>query len=229
MTPLIAIGAPVRNRAWILPEYLAALLKIDYPDKRFIFLENNSIDATPGILLKFRLMHGADLGIIAGKAPGHRRKEYNANQYSHLANIRNQFIDMFLKTDADYLLSVDSDIIVPADILQKLLPLSDDKTIVAAAISNIPDKPLDGHVPGNFMVKRNGVIMHPPEYSLTGTMDVDVTGAVYLIPRTVLEAGVRYGADAQGEDLAWCKQSKEKGFRLVVDMDCRPDHRMVER
>ncbi len=45
--PKIAIGAPIRNRRWILPEYLEALLKIRYPPGlQYMFLENGSNDDT---------------------------------------------------------------------------------------------------------------------------------------------------------------------------------------
>lgn len=247
--PKIAIGCPVRNREWVLPEYLAAIDGVYWLNKEYLFLENDSTDSTPYMLKKFNpfsikmtksditdktivcksCLYPVKIQFIKSNAPGHQRGEYNANNYSHLANIRNQFIDMFLSTDADYLLSIDSDIIVPPDILQGLLSLADQNTIVAAAISNIPGQPLDGHSPGNFMINQGGMIIHPYEYPLTGTMEVDVTGAVYLIPRKVLEDGVKYGAHEQGEDIYFCRQAKEKGYRLVVNFDCRAKHRMVEK
>jgi len=229
----IAIGCPVRNRAWVLPDYLEALRKIEYNNglsHGFLFLENDSTDDTLLLLAVFAQLYGAELCTKRRTtSPGHRRGEYNANGYAHLAAIRNLFINMFLQTDADYLFSVDSDVIVSHDILQKLLPLADQQTIVGAAISNIAGVELDGRCPGNFMIEQGGLIMHPAEYPLTGSMAVDVIGACYLIPRSVLEAGVRYGAHAQGEDVEWCRQAKDKGFRMLVSFDTRPEHRMEER
>jgi GT2 family glycosyltransferase len=230
MTLKIAIGCPVRNRAWVLPGYLKALDAIDYPDKQYIFYENDSTDISADILRDFIHEHPNTWAesIYNVSKPEHTRAGYSANNYGHLANIRNHFIDMFLCGDADYLLSIDSDIIVPPDTIAKLLPLADNKTIVGAAISNIPGRDLDGHVPGNFMISQGDTIIHPPEYPITGTVGVDVVGAVYLMPRKVLEDGVRYGAHWQGEDVAFCQQAKDKGYKLLVNMDCRPEHRMVE-
>ena len=241
MNPKVAIGCPVRNRGWILPEYLAALNNIDYGNKFYLFIENDSEDKSRehlydfalNLLYKYGFEETSGNILIANESsnhaiPSHTRTGYNANQYGHLAELRNKFIDMFLQTDAEYLLSVDSDVIVPPDIIAKLLPFADDKTIVGAAISNIPDVPLDGHTPGNFMLNDSGVIKHPAEYKLTGIMDVDVIGACYLIPRKTLVEGIRYASHWQGEDVPFCQQAKARGYKMFVNMDCKPDHRMVE-
>jgi GT2 family glycosyltransferase len=77
------------------------------------------------------------------------------------------------------------------------------------------------------MVNQGGIIIHPAEYPVSVIMDVDVIGACYLIPRKAFEDGVRYDQHAQGEDVAFCEQAKNKGYRLIVNMDCQPQHRMV--
>lgn len=226
--PKIAIGCPIRNRAWILPEYLEALQEIDYPSKVYLFLENDSEDESLYILQQIK---PDMLQSIKTGADRWRRGEYNQDQFSHLAEVRNQFLEMFLQTDADYLLSVDSDVIVPPDILTRLLELADEKTIIGAAISNVAGKPLDGATPGNFLIRLNeysGSYIHPPHYELSGVMDVDVVGAVYLIPRKAIKDGVRYGENSQGEDIYFSQQAKGKGYKLQVLLDPICDHRMTQ-
>lgn len=230
MLPKIAIGCPVRNRAWVLDDYLSALHAIDYPYKEYLFLLNNNEDASGTKLQAFMQEHK---GLLYERydeaAPGHRREEYNANGYSHLAAVRNAFVDLFLQnTTCDYLFSIDSDIIVPPDIILQLLPLTNTKTIIAAAISNIPEKALDGRTPGNFMIDIKGFIQHPLKYPISGVMGVDITGAVYLIPRGVLESGVRYAPHPQGEDILFCLSAKAKGYQLFVNLDVLCEHRMIE-
>lgn len=231
----VAIGCVVRNRAWILPEYLQAIENIPFDNKEYIFLENNSTDETFAILESFvHLQSALTKKVWMGKtdrpsAPGYRRNEYHVNGYEYLASLRNLFLLMFYITKADYLLSIDSDIIVPPNILEELLVLADTKTIVAAAISNIPEKSLDGFIPGNFMItSSDGVLIHPPAYPLQGEMEVDVTGAVCLIPRSAIKDGARYGMHPQGEDIPFCLQAKQAGYKMMVTFDVQCDHRMLE-
>jgi GT2 family glycosyltransferase len=227
MPAKVAVGCIVRDRAWILPEYLHALNHITYANKMYLFLENDSRDNTLEILQSTpfdapKIIHSLQTGCPYGE-----RINRSANNFSNLAYVRNQFIELFLQTNADYLLSVDSDIIVPPELLIKLMR-EKENTIVGAAISNIPNVPLDGRTPGNFQIECNGWFIHPPFYPLEEPMDVDVIGAVYLIPRKALAEGIRYGPHLLGEDLPFCLQAKAKGYRMRVLLDVICEHRMNE-
>lgn len=237
MNPKIAIGCPVRNRAWVMPEYLAALEAIDCPNKVYLFLENDSTDESLQTLKQFPFSSPMVVRMHNTGNADWDRGDYSVNHYANLAAVRNAFIDFFLEgssgpvewKNADYLFSVDSDVIVPPEALQRLVEFADENTIVGAAISNIPGQPLDGSTPGNFMVKHQCLLMHPKPYPLAGIMDVDVIGAVYLIPRKALEDGVRYAPNSQGEDIPFCQQAQEKGYRLRVVLDLVCDHRMIRK
>lgn len=233
--PKVAIGSVIRNRAWILPEYLKALKSINNypaPMKHYVFLENDSQDDTLSQLKDFKRQSLIPVAVksVVTNYPHWNRGDYSKNQYKHLAEMRNKLIEMVLETDAMYFLSVDSDIIVPPDILTRLLAAvnGSQNVVMAAAISNIPERKLDGNAAGNFLINDSlGIPLHPPEYPLKGIIEVDVTGAVYLIPRRLLEDGVRYGSHPLGEDFPFCKQAKEKGYSLRVMLDLVCDHRMV--
>lgn len=230
--PRIVIGCPARNRAWALPAYLKALLDLDYPNKAFLFLENDSTDNTLAILEAFQDSCTDQAWVtraVPSNATGWRRGEYNADGYAHLAALRNRFLDLFLETDGDYLLSIDSDVIPPPDTVRRLLELMDGQTIAGAALCNVAGQKLDGHTPGNFMVMDgNGLIRHPDSYSLIGTVDVAVIGACYMIPRQVIVDGVRYSAHPQGEDIPFCESAAAKGYLVKVILDLVCDHRMIE-
>jgi GT2 family glycosyltransferase len=229
MTGKVAIGCVVRDRGWILDEYLQALTRIDYTNKLYIFLENDSKDDTKELLNNVSLDGPKLIYSIETGSPYGERDMHSVDMFSNLAYIRNRFAELFLNTDAEYLLSVDSDILVPRNILKKLM-LGDRRLIIGAAISNIPSAVLDGKTNGNFMIQYGpACFIHPPQYPLTGCMEVDVIGAVYLIPRQVLESGVRYAQHPQGEDIAFCTQAKEKGYRMQVMLDLICEHRMVPK
>lgn len=221
----VAIGCVVRDRAWILPEYLQALQQISYPNKLYFFLENDSSDSTGKILEEAVLDAEKIVHSVNTRSPHGTREQHSTHHFANLAFLRNRFVELFLETDADYLLSVDSDIIVPPHILARLMS-GNKNLIISAAISNIPGTRLDGKSPGNFLIYQNGIFIHPPRYPLQGHMDVDLTGAVYLIPRQGLEDGLRYGPHPMGEDTPFCIQAKEKGYTLRVILDLECDHRM---
>lgn len=225
----IVMGCPVRNRAWVLPEYLAALSAIDYPEKSCLFLVNACQDTSPELVYTYLRTHkGLAVEYNRPHPPGHRRGEYNRDGYRYLAGLRNAFLELFLaQTDGEYLLSIDSDIIAPTDIIAKLLPLADHATIVAAAISNVAGRSLGGGVPGNFMLYDGQSAHHLASYPASGVLAVDITGAACLIPRAILMKGVRYAPHPQGEDIPFCLAAQQQGCRLLVSFDVNCEHRMV--
>ncbi|MFD1358955.1 methyltransferase domain-containing protein [Fictibacillus halophilus] len=203
--PKIFIGAPVRNRAWILPRYIEGLLK-QKVNFETCFIVNDSVDNTEQILKE----NGFDVyRYNLDSNYGERRGEYSKK---NLALLRNVLLDEFLKSDCDYLFSVDTDIILPEGSLQQLI--NHDKDIVSMIIKNSPV--LMAH---NIFVDGKH-IEEVPE----GLISVDMTGAVYLIKRSVIEAGVRYGMDVLGEDIPFCRTAKQLGFEIFCDTRLKPIH-----
>lgn len=239
--PLVAIGCPVRNRAWVLPEYLAALSRLAYGNRSYVFLENDSTDDTPFLLSEFAHRMTEDVVICSLRTdnpPGHHRGDYDGRDgYAHLARIRNRLLEIIEFSDAEYFLSVDSDVIVPPNLLEMLMPYCTPTSMVAAAISNQADHPLDGRmVAGNFLRLENGINVHPysltphsPDaYPLSGVATYDVVGACVLMHRSVIEGGARYGVHPQGEDAPFCEEARANGVTIWVSFDVRPEHRMIE-
>ncbi len=225
------VGSIIRNRAWVLPDYLKALWSMRVSDQvSYLFLENDSEDETLKLLQRFKrnksAMRPITVKSITTGVPGWDHHRYN---YSNLASIRNQLLEMFLETDADFFMSVDSDVIVQPDTFERLLETHQRTAgVVGAPVCNIADASLDGHTPGNFMVFERGVLQHPAHYPLAGEYEVDLTGAVYLIPRWVVEQGARYGEDPLGEDIPFCAAVKAAGCRIYVNLDAQCEHRMVK-
>jgi glycosyltransferase involved in cell wall biosynthesis len=109
----VMIGCPVRNRAWILPAYLQSLEALDYPRERIIycFIVNDCEDSTPDILGNFAHKYPGQVYLVennGGNTP-HQRGQYS---FKRLAYLRNLLLMEFLRSDCEYLFSVDSDILV---------------------------------------------------------------------------------------------------------------------
>jgi GT2 family glycosyltransferase len=227
MTPLVMIGCPIRNREWILSQYLEHLYNLDYSKENIIlcFIVNDSKDKSEEILLKWIKEHEAEYRWIyfskidLGQVEDQRTHDVRSKIYTTLSQLRNQLLADALASNCEYFYSIDSDILVPPDSLNKLIECK--KDIIAAQIWNDSTKTFP-----NIMVNTNGVIRHYLSFPRNEVFRCDVTGAVYLISRRVLEAGVKYGYHHQGEDIAFCQEAKSKGFEIWANSSVQPKHIM---
>lgn len=212
----VMIGCPLRDRAWVLPRYLDCLQKLDKSQcqVQYAFIINDCSDHSPRILAGFAHEQPELVKLIEKNynAPGgYRRGQYN---FGRLAELRNLLLNVFLQSDCDYLFSLDSDILVPADTLTQLL--SDDCDIVSALVCN-------GHEIGDDgiynILKResDGSYVHIRNFPRNRVFPVDCTGAAYLIKRSVIAAGVCYSSRHGGEDIAFCEDAAALGFNIFCD------------
>lgn len=223
----VLIGCPVRNRAWILPDYLQSLENIDYPQDKlqFCFILNDSIDDTEAILHDFASRSYAPVQIIktGGNLNGHRRGTYHFGQ---LAKLRNMLLERFYQSECEYLLSVDSDILAPPNIIQQLL--SRNCQVVSALVCN--GHHIDDPSVYNIMRRTSqGSYQHIKDFPRDTVFSVDITGAAYLIHRSVISIHqVRYTAQLGGEDIGFCEMARAKGIPIFCDgsIECR--HMMIE-
>ncbi len=224
----VFIGCPVRNRGWILPHYLEALKGLDYNHKKieYCFIVNNSTDDTLDILQNFCHRTSSPVKIVSHDLPGNNKYRRGYYNLAHLAILRNILLNEFLKSNADYLFSVDSDIILPSHALRALQETDCD--IVSALVCN-------GHEIGdtsfyNILNRRlDGRYEYVRNFPAEEIFEVDCTGAAYLIKREVIEKHqVRYSAAYGSEDIGFCKEAKAKGLRICCNPGVRARHEMIE-
>ena len=244
--PLIYLGSPVRNahgndetKAWILPEYLEGILRLDYPKDRITlsFLVNDSIDNSMDLLLELRSKYQSQYRKILINEVDFQVLRYVRNGkrcgYDHIAKVRNLWLQSL--SDEEYIFSVDTDVILLPNTLTTLLSHSVD--MCAALISNVFGNWNTCNILNNEMIstpvhnpstppKRLRVARHIPDIPDTGLIPVDVTGACIVMHRKVIEAGVRYSDDKQGEDIAFCIDAQAAGFGIYCDVGHRLFHAM---
>ena len=220
--PKVMIGAPVRDRAWILPRYLDAIYKLDYPRKNIslCFILNDSTDDSKDILFKFMDDHNTEYASISieeinfGTPKDIRYNRCSEGIYTSLASLRNELLDSL--NDEDYFFSIDSDIIVPAGALKRLI--NDKRDIVAGVILNSNLWCLDNCT--NVMLGTDGDWNHLTESNISPARleECFITGAVYLISQKVVkDKKVRYGSDKNGEDIVLCENARKAGYTLWFD------------
>jgi GT2 family glycosyltransferase len=206
----IMIGCPVRNRAWILPFYLQYLTALNYPQEQieYCFVINDSTDDTETILLEFARRFPTRLLYDNSSRPGGWKRGFY--QFSRLADLRNRLLEEFLQSHCDYLFSVDSDILVPANCLQLLLQAEGD--VVSALVCN-GEEIGDDRFYNVFTLIENH-LQPIRDFPRDRLFPVDCTGAAYLIKRRVISAGVRYNSRWGPEDVGFCREAKEHGFTI---------------
>jgi cellulose synthase/poly-beta-1,6-N-acetylglucosamine synthase-like glycosyltransferase len=224
----VLIGCPVRNRAWILPDYLESLENIDYPSDKlnFCFIVNDSVDDTESILNDFARRSYSPVQIVKTTATnfnGHKRGAY---RFEQLAKLRNMLLEKFYRSDCEYLLSVDSDILIPPDIINRLL--SRNCQIISALVCN--GHHINDNSIYNVMKKTPaGSYQHIKDFSREGIFTVDVTGAAYMIHRSVIaEHKVYYSARFGGEDIGFCEAARARGIPIYCDGTIECQHIMIE-
>jgi hypothetical protein len=214
------------------------LLNIDYPKKRIklYFLINNCTDGTDDELRRFKEKYKNEyLDIILEKYKMPYRKDMRHTKhrqeiYSRLSELRNHVLN---NIQTDYFFSVDSDIIVKENVLKELLNAN--KDIIAAVINN--DKILRPYlkypdIRTNLLInnyygenKEKIQIKHYMNFPLNEIIEIDYTGAVYLMTKEVCKT-VRYGYHKQGEDITFCLNAKEQGYKLYAHTGLWQEHIM---
>lgn len=217
----IMMGCPVHNRAWVLPLYLKYILSIDYPKKNITlcFILNDSHDESQKILENFKYNHIEDYNDIIIRNLKYnmpddiRQCRVSRKVYQRLAWVRNEFISNV--KDEDYVMSIDSDILVPPNILKELI--AQKKDIISALLFNDPSMRYP-----NILLIENGLMKHYFEFPKDSVFEVDITGAVYLIKSKICKR-VKYGYDKYGEDIPFCISAKKLGYKIWCNssVSCR--------
>lgn len=155
---------------------------------------------------------------------------YMPTGMSLVTQVRNAIAKQFLKSDADWLLSVDSDMIFPFDIFQQLR--KHDKDVVAAlCVRKAPP-----HAPTLSRLEKRGdeyvpiQVMEMPIdkiFRLDGKNGDCMGLAISLIKREVIEKmekplyycprAAAGGGVVLGEDWIFCLDAKKQGFEVWAD------------
>lgn len=222
------IGCPVRNRAWILPRYLEALVLLEHPvqAREYCFVVNDCYDDTEQVLTDFASSQMAPVTIVIDnqhQSADHHRGHYN---FKRLAHLRNLLLKAFLASSCDYLFSVDSDILVPPHALTVLL--KDGVDIVSALVDNGQTIGRD-HIYNVLHRNRNGQLVHMQEIPYQTLFQVTVTGAACLIKRRVIETfSIRYRSQYGAEDIGFCDAAQSSGIGIFCDSRIHCRHIMRE-
>jgi len=237
----ITIACPIHNRGKYLPFYLKCILNQTYPKNQtdLFFVTNNCTDDSIKILMKFKQAHSDKysnirLDNINDKSiPSDGEDRYSRSRttviYDFLSYLRNYICR---NTNTDYLFSVDSDIMLLPDTLERLL-IHNKKCISALVCNghvfanNYKEKNIDKYQYTNILnMNERGRYSHINLTGIQGLVEVDVTGAVYLLHKDIYKK-CKYRKDLQGEDIPFCKNIKKLNYKLYCDTSIKLAHCMT--
>lgn len=265
MQTKILLGCPVSSpRSWILPTYLKYIKNLQFDKKQIIlyFLANNITGDELTILKKFRNENKElYMDIIIDKMSLPKTVENTRDMqtrqtyiYQFLEKLRNKMMDKTIELGCSHFCSIDSDILVKEDLLNRLL--THNKHIVASLLYNgyLFKPPYESKDYDSFsnafrfpnILKEyesrqyrhivNNRIKYPEKNPIGTLMEVDYTGACVLMTKEVCER-TRYGnliilnsnnpiVTFQGEDEGWSWSARQAGFKLYCDISLYSQHVM---
>ena len=212
----VLIAAPLRQDPKIFEEYQKGLDALIIPEgviaDRY-FVVNDCDNVIPYI-------RNAEYDVVNNGAMMYQDHLWTGELVGNMATYRNMTIRKALDDGYDYLLSVDTDLVLEEHTLQQLL--EDDKDCVAGMFWT------NGW--SNCWMYDQVSENNLPEWQTPGVYRVGGTGALFLIKRKVLEAGVDYTPIPNlrkavfGEDRHFCIRAVCNGFELWADNRCQPVH-----
>ena len=217
----VLIAAPLRQDPKIFREYQKGLDSLIIPDDvtvdRF-FVVNDCPEVIPEIL-------DADwVEMSSENVTMYHNHMWTGDLVNAMSVYRNMTIQKALEGGYDYLLSVDTDLVLEPHTLQVLLDA--DKDCVAGLFWT------NGW--SNAWMYDQVSENNRPEWKRPGLYQVGGTGALFLIKRKVMAAGVDYTPIPNlrkvifGEDRHFCIRAACHGFEIWADSHCQPVHLYTE-
>lgn len=213
----VLIAAPLRQDPKIFEEYQKGLDALVIPDDVIAdryFVVNDCDEVIPYI-------RGAEYDVVnSDNVTVYQDHLWTGDLVSKMSVYRNMTIRRALDGGYDYLLSVDTDLVLEPHTLQVLMEA--DKDCVAGLFWT------NGW--SNAWMYDQCSVNDRPEWHDPGTYRVGGTGALFLIKRKVLEAGVDYTPIPNlkkavfGEDRHFCIRAVCNGFEIWADTHCQPVH-----
>ena len=259
-TPSVLIACPMGHKL-ILPDkrefftgvdWIRSVSAQDYVPAQIYALVNDLSDSMEESLQRACVDSGRYIELEyhdTGNAPDirpQRRKydrEMKQERFTRFAHLRNLVLDHFLSGNWDYLVSIDSDVMVHPECVTKLVTLIQNKPgygMVAGIVNNTRRQGMKLKF-GRAIYNFGNITPHTTKpkvkpgrcatirkFKRGAFLDVDYTGACAIIDGAMLRANpsIRWGARKGGEDLFFSERITEAGFKIGVDTTIVTLHQM---
>lgn len=213
----VAVGCPIKNRAWIFPEWIDAV-KIAFDvaglEPHFALLvgleEDGTDDGTFDMALELFATEPGVLHFEKEPAISDVRTPWTHDRYNAMVEYRNVLLNIVRMMEPDYFLSVDSDILLHPAALEVL-------------IDTIKHRQWDAIGGKVYLGNHRSIVsyaFHHPSGGLRrqdqdGAFPVDILMALKLMSPAAYN--VDYTFSRQGEDIGWSDNCRKAGLTLGWD------------
>lgn len=214
----IVVGCPIRNRAWIFPEWLEHVrIAFDVAGVTPTWVFNIGLnragqdDGTQRMATElFREENGMWTETYEPDHPV-ERTQWTGERYHHMVVYRNQLLSLVQAMTPDYFFSVDSDILLHPGALAVLLDSIDrrgfdavgGKTYLSTGSKHITT--YANHAPSGGLQRQDQM----------GTFPVQIIMAIKLMNPAAYQ--IPYAYDKFGEDIGWSDNARNAGLKLGWD------------
>lgn len=225
----VLIGCPTyEKQGYCLDRFAARLKELTFKDKEVLFVDNSS---TPEYAEKIR---AKGFRVIYNPVMQTGATKNSPYDISPIISNRNIIIKEFLAGKYTHLLWLDTDVLVPTDAIERLL--KHDKPITFGIY--LGGQKIKGTVKLAPVIydfaPKEGYLKMVPVNRVMGEEVFEVLAGGFgccLIKKEVVKAvQLRQNKElGGGEDILFCKDAREKGFRSYADTSIKCTHMRPER
>ena len=236
----ILIGAPIYDRAWILPQWFKAIENQNFPMENlgFVFNLGPDDDSTHDLLWEWHEKHPEFIVFdaqvqmkITHSAHPDESRVWSSSQYYNMVFLRNDLLERAeaFSDQFDYYFSLDSDILLEdPETLNKLVAYAEEDSSRSVISPLMFMTPFDTNFPSamSWIDKPGGRATRTIEkYPVGEFFEADIVMAAVFMQKNVFKF-VRYQWHMQGEDLGFAAALAEFGFKSYAAWDIYCPHIM---
>lgn len=243
--PKVLIGLPVFKREWILPFWLKAIERQNFPlsDIGFVFGLSPNDPETHEVLQNWHADHPEVICFLMNEEPRITHREHNEGErywnqikYEAMVILRNHLLEnaIILQDKFDYYFSLDSDILLKdPETLNRLIAYSEQTPNAVISPLSFMSPPCKEDPTGRMHPSimsweredRVGFRAIRTSYPLGQPFFADIVMAAVLMPKNIFTR-VRYRLHRQGEDLGFATNLHHAGFKSLAATDIEVSHVM---
>lgn len=219
----LIIGCPIYKRDWILPSWINCIINqsINMSDVGLIFETSPNDFATVNSLItwkkldkRFQIFEINERNDIPHFEHENNGRQWTMSKYHNMVSLRNSLLSSVRKYNPDFYLSLDSDVLLsnPNTIELLIAHIKDGADAVSPLMFMTPN---DSRFPSvmSWTNHDQNLGYRKEQYPLGEYFESDIIMAAKMMSKDVY-SNVDYEFHKQGEDLGWCKNARDKGYKL---------------